>query len=99
MESHKCSGYYSICQNKLISGLQFIFKEDGKEHSYCIRCVAFGVKTGHFDREDILRDAPFLKKLIEAGGSLSDDAFSEKLRNMKPSPIPGDVFNGRNKKR
>ena len=96
MIRHKCSGYYAICQEKKIEGIQSVVKtEDGKKEYYCLRCTAFGVKTGFFNREDVLEKAPFLKRLIETGDNLSDDEFMEKLRNMKTSPWEGMIKDGK----
>jgi len=85
MIRHKCSGYYAICQNKRIDGIQFETREGDKIHHYCLRCIIFGMKQKHFDEEDILSNAPFIKSMYDKISSMTEDDAMEYLRNQKTS--------------
>ena len=87
MFPRKCLGYYSICRNENIPGMQFETKEDGKIHYYCIRCVLYGIKIKHFDEKDILSKAPFIKPIYDKIVPMTDDDAMKYLRGLKPSPI------------
>ena len=87
MIRHKCSGYYAICQNKRINGMQFETKEDDKIHYYCLRCIIFGLKQKHFDEKDILSKAPFIKMMYDKISAMTEEDAMEYLRNLKTSPL------------
>ena len=87
MIQHNCSGYYAICQNKRIDGIQFEMEEDDKIHYYCLRCIVFGLKQKHFDEKDILSNAPFIKPIYDKISSMTEDDAMEYLRNLKISPL------------
>ena len=85
MIRYKCSGYYAICQNKRIDGVQFEMEENDKIHYYCLRCILFGMKQKHFDEKDILSNAPFIKSMYDKISSMTEDGAMEYLRNQKTS--------------
>jgi hypothetical protein len=87
MIRHKCSGYYAICQNKRINGMQFEMKEDNEIHYYCLCCIIFGLKQKYFDEKDILSNAPFIKSIYDKISSMTEDEAMEYLCGLKISPL------------